>query len=72
VDHRVDEAVEESGRQVEVAVISEYGGFSEQAGAEGHAGRVELWEVEVDDIVSRDQFCGDPPKGRGEHALADA
>ena len=72
VDDQVDEAVKESGRQVEVAVIGEDRGLAEETGAQGHAGRVELREMQLDDIVARDQFSGDPPKSRGEHALADA
>jgi hypothetical protein len=72
VDDRVDDAVEKSGRHIEVTVIGEDSGLAEQAGTEGHAGRVELREVELDHIVLRHQFGGDPAEGWGKHALADA
>ena len=72
VDDRVDEAVEKSGRQVEVAVIGQDGGLAKETRAESHAGRVELREVELRHIVLGDQFGCDEAKGRREHALADA
>jgi len=71
-DDQIDKAIEETGRQAQVAVISQHGGFAEETGAEGHARRVELRQVELDHVVLPDQFGGDQAEGRGDNALADA
>lgn len=53
-------------------MIGEDGGLAKETGAERYARRVELREVQLDDIVAGDQFRRDPAEGRREHALADA
>lgn len=68
----VDEAVEETGGKLQVAVIGEDGGLAEETSAQGDAGRVELGQMELDDVVPGNEFGGDPAEGGRDDALADA
>lgn len=72
IEHEIDEAVEPSQRELHVAMIGEHGGFAEESGAKGNAGRIELWKMQLNDIMPPGQFGGDPAKGWREHPLADA
>jgi hypothetical protein len=41
-----------------IAVIGEDGRLAEEARAQGNAGRIELGQVKLNDIVLPDEFCG--------------
>lgn len=72
VHDEVDKAVEESGRQQQVAVIGEHGGLAEESSAQRHAGRVELGQVQLHDIVLSHEFCRDPAERGRDDSFADA
>jgi hypothetical protein len=68
---RVDKAVEESGRQEQVAVIGQHGRLSEKASAQGHTGRVELRQVHLHHIMLCYKLCSDPAECRRDHTFTD-
>lgn len=72
IQNEIDDPVEPSQRELHVAMIGEHGGLAKESGAKGNAGRIELWKMQLNDIMLPGQFGGDPAKGWRKHPLADA
>ena len=71
IHHGVDNAIESTGRQKQVAVIRQHGRFAEESTAQGNAGRVKLREVQLNNIVLRDEFGCDPTECGRNDTFAD-
>jgi hypothetical protein len=61
IHDEIDERLKKAGRQLHVAVIGEHGGFAEETRAQCHAGRVELRQVHLHDIMLPDKFVATQP-----------
>src|SRR5258706_13681337 len=51
-------------------MIREDGGFAKEPPTECNAGRIELWEMQLDNIMLRNQFGSDPTESWRDDTLA--
>jgi hypothetical protein len=63
--------LKKSAGELEVAVIGKDGGLAEETPAQGDAGRVELRQVHLDDVVLQDEFGRHKAERGGNDTLAD-
>ena len=68
----VDQSIEQARRELQVAMVCQHGRLAEETSAEGYSGRVELWQMHLDDIVLPNQFGSNPAKSRRDDAFAEA
>ncbi len=70
MDGLIDNPIEDSLRQFQIAMIGEHGRLAQQAAAQGHASGVELGQVQVNHVMLQDQFPGQVAKGGHDDTLA--
>ena len=70
LDHEIDKAIEQAGRQKQIAVIGENRRLAEQSAAQCNAGRIELRQMQLHHIMIGNQFRRGPAKGRCDDAFA--